>query len=117
MGSINCKLDKIYQLYPRTLIIAIYLKRPHVIHVTLHLTMLPTALMSVCVLLWWDCHTVSSQISPNVKNVLMIIVDDFRPEISVYTDTDDALYPGKTVMGLSHCVCDNCGLVGSTLAL
>ena len=33
-----------------------------------------------------------------MKNVLLIVIDDFRPEIGKYIGTDNALYPGKLLL-------------------
>ena len=38
----------------------------------------------------------SGQVSPGVENILMIVIDDLRPEIGAYAGTNDVLFQGKT---------------------
>ena len=35
------------------------------------------------------------QVPPEVKNILMIVIDDLRPELGAYAGTDDAFFPGN----------------------
>ena len=57
--------------------------------------MITKGVLLIIWLTYLNIHELGCQVIPGVRNVLVIIMDDMRPELGVYRGTDNSLYPGN----------------------